>query len=264
VPRRQLHRYESIPNTVLAHVKTHTEFARATIDVVLGHRADGAPYSEINTLESMVFMNRGGEFTAHPLPRAAQLSAGFAAAVADYDNDGNEDVFLSQNLFHTRDDMPRLDGGRGLWLHGDGRGGFSAVPGHVTGVTVYGEQRGAALSDFDADGRVDLVVTQNDGRTRLFANRTERAGIRVRLDGSPANRAAIGSSIRIGYDDGTKGPRRDVQAGSGYWSQNSAVQVLGVAEERTPMRIEVIWPDGYTSSVPVTPGRIDYVIRRGR
>ncbi|NJN36689.1 MAG: DUF4118 domain-containing protein [Nitrospiraceae bacterium] len=44
-------------------------------------------------------------------------------------------------------DMSRLDAGRGLWLRGDGRGGFAAVPGQESGLNVYGEQRGAAAAD---------------------------------------------------------------------------------------------------------------------
>ena len=48
-----------------------------------------------------------------------------------------------------------------------------------------------------------------------------------------------------------KGPAREIHAGSGYWSQDSAVQLFGASE--TPTRIQVRWPGGkvQTSSLPV-------------
>ena len=125
-----------------------------------------------------------------PCPREAQFAPAFAACVGDFDGDGLEDVFLSQNFFATEPKTPRCDAGRGLWLRGDGHGGLQPVPGQESGIKVYGEQRGAALCDYDHDGRVDLVVTQNGNQTRLFHNVGAKPGLRVRLAG-PA-----GQSVR--------------------------------------------------------------------
>ncbi len=261
VPRRQLQDYAStIPNTVTRYVRTHKAFANATLEGIFGPEVKTMPFLEINTLDQMVFLNRGDHFEARPLPREAQLTAGFAAAVGDYDDDGNEDLFLSQNLFSVRPDLPRFDAGRGLWLKGDGRGGFTAVPGQVSGVEVYGEQRGAALADFDGDGRVDLVVAQNAAPTKLYLNRTERAGLRVTLVGPAPNRDGIGSSVRLVYSDGSEGPLREIQAGSGYWSQNGATQILGTTPSKAVERIEVRWFDGTSQSVDVRSGRRSYII----
>ena len=69
--------------------------------------------------------------------------------MGDFDGDGREDLFVSQNFFGTDRETGRLDGGRGLWLRGDGRGGLTAVSGLESGVKVYGEQRGAALAEAD-------------------------------------------------------------------------------------------------------------------
>src|SRR4030095_10280883 len=111
----------------------------------------------------------------------------FAVCAADCDGDGNEDVFLSQNLFCAEPETSRYDAGRGQVLKGDGRGGFRAMPGQASGITVYGEQRGAAAADYDHDGRVDLVVTQNGAETRLFRNALGEPGLGVRLEGAGGN-----------------------------------------------------------------------------
>ena len=66
---------------------------------------------------------------------------------------------------------------------GTARGASEPVPGQESGIKVYGEQRGAALCDYDHDGRMDLVVTQNGDQTRLFHNVGAKPGLRVRLVG---------------------------------------------------------------------------------
>ena len=119
----------------------------------LGEKRGAVGTLEANWLESAVFLNRGDHFEARALPLEAQFAPAFGVCVGDYDGDGREDIFLSQNFFAVRPEDARYDAGRGLWLQGDGKGGFRAVPGQESGVKVYGEQRGAALGDYDADGR---------------------------------------------------------------------------------------------------------------
>jgi hypothetical protein len=205
----------------------------------------------------MVFLNRGTHFEARPLPIEAQFSPAFATCVADFDGDGNEDIFLSQNFFATHPEISRYDAGRGLLLKGDGRGRFSAMSGQESGITVYGEQRGAAVSDYDQDGRSDLVVTQNGAETMLFRNVHAKPGLRVRLRGPPENPDAIGAMIRIGTSEHL-GPAREIHAGSGYWSVDSVVKVMSSAEP--PTRILVRWPGGKAMTNDIPQGATDIVV----
>ena len=229
---------------------THHSLASADVRAVLGEAMAKAGRVQANTLASMLFLNRGDHFEATPLPPEAQFAPAFALCVGDMDGDGHEDVFLSQNFFALRREEPRLDAGRGLWLRGGPAGRLVAVPGQVSGVKVYGEQRGAALADFDGDGRVDLVVSQNGGATRLFHNVGAKPGLRVRLQGPPGNPSAVGASLRL-HSGGKPGAVREIHAGSGYGSQDSAVQVMAGSEPATA--IWVRWPGGKTTTRVVPP-----------
>jgi hypothetical protein len=233
---------------------TFESYGWAGLSDLYGERLKTWRYVEAFTLASTVFFNRGDRFEAQPLPAEAQFAPVFAVAAADFDGDGNEDVFLSQNFYATHPENPRLDAGRGLWLRGDGGGGFSAVPGQTSGVMVYGDQRGAAVSDYDGDGRVDLAVTQNGAETRLYRNLGATPGLRVRLLGPRNNPTAVGAVLRLDYGD-RMGPVREVRAGGGYWSQDSAVSVLGKAAR--PEHLWVRWPGGKTTRAEIPAGALE-------
>lgn len=230
-------------------VKSHQAYAEAGVEDIFGEPLKEAKCLEANWLESTVFLNRGDHFEARPLPLEAQFAPVFGVAVGDLDGDGHEDLFLAQNFFATPDPS-RYDAGRGLWLRGDGAGGFTPVSGQESGVKVYGEQRGCALADYDQDGRVDLVVAQNGAQTKLYHNARAKPGLRVRLKGLEGNPFGVGAAMRLFFGD-KAGPVREIHAGSGYWSQDSSVQVLGTPE--TPTRIWVRWPGGKTVMVDLAP-----------
>ncbi len=109
-------------------------------------------------------------------------------------------------------------------------------------------QRGAALCDYDGDGRVDLVVTQNGAETKLYHNVGGKAGLRIRLKGPAGNPRGVGGQMRLKFGD-RWGPAREIHAGSGYWSQDSAVEVLGTPEP--PTHIQIRWPGGRTTMTDI-------------
>ena len=213
-----------------------------------GEKITNAPFVEARELRSMVFLNRGNKFEAHPLPMEAQFAPAFGVNVADFDGDGHDDIFLAQNFFSTQPETPRNDAGRGLLLLGDGKGGFRAASAAESGIAIYGEQRGSAVADYDGDGRVDLAVTQSDDRTKLLHNRRAKPGLRVKLEGGAGNPQCVGAVIRAVTAAGL-GRAQIVTAGSGYWSQDSATLIVTGTKPITALNIR--WPDGTTEEQPV-------------
>lgn len=252
VPRRKLHDFETLRGAI-THVQSHKQFAGSSITEIFDRPFNRVPYKEINRLEHTIFLNREGRFEAKSLPAEAQFSMGFYAGTADFDNDGREDLFIGQNFFGFSANTPRLDGGIGLILRGNGDGTFEAVPAARSGIKVFGEQRGAALGDFDRDGTTDIVVSQNGETTKVYQSRITRKGLRIRLIGPRTNQSGAGSSLRLVYEDGSRGPRRYVQAAGGYASQNSFIQVLGSEVDKTVTAVEVEWFTGERISYPLDP-----------
>jgi enediyne biosynthesis protein E4 len=257
VPRHDLDFIAGVLPIARARFPTHDAYGHASVEEILGETAARGQILEANSLETTVFLNRGTNFLARPLPLMAQVSAAFGLCVADYDGDGHQDIFLAQNFFATQPETPRQDAGVGLWLKGDGRGEFMPVPPRESGVYIFGEQRGAAVADYDGDGRLDLLVGQNAHATKLFHNTRARPGWRVRLVGPPANPHAIGATLRLS-DGSHSGAACEVQAGSGYWSQNSAVQVMTF--DGQPTELQIRWPGGREARVPINSAARDLTL----
>ena len=257
VPRENLTLLAPAMPFLRATFPTYASFRSVSVTEAFGERLRVAKELHAATLAATLFLNRGDHFEAVPLPDEAQWAPVFGISVADADGDGVDDVFLAQNFFATRKEIPRLDAGRGLWLHNEGHGKLHPMSAAESGVRVWGEQRGCAVGDFDGDGRVDLVVSQNGAATKLFHNRQAKPGLRIRLRGPPGNPDGLGAATRLKYADGF-GPAREIHGGSGYLSCDSVVPVLGMRSE--PTHVNVRWPGGRSVDVPVTAGAREIIV----
>ncbi|MBN9693461.1 MAG: VCBS repeat-containing protein [Verrucomicrobia bacterium] len=238
---------------------TRRSFGQATVAELLGQPGRGVRSWRAATLESVALLNRGDRWLVRPLPAEAQRAPAFGVAVADFDGDGAEDVVLSQNFFGSQPETDRDDAGWGLFLRGDGRGGFTAWTPGDSGILAPGEQRGSAVADFDQDGRPDLVITQNRESTQLYRNAGGRPGLRVRLEGVGGNPTGLGVQVRAVFGAERMGPVREIQAGSGYWSQNSPVVVLAAPEPVTSLWVR--WPGQAGIQIPVEVGAKEVRVR---
>lgn len=241
VPRRDLNALAAAWPELRERYTSHQAFGEASMKDLLAPVSGIARVVEAKTLLSLVLLNRGDHFEAKPLPTEAQLAPAFGLTTGDFDGDGFSDIFVAQNFFAGHSQASRSDAGRGQWFRGNGQGQFTAVHGATSGIKIYGEQRSAAASDYDHDGRLDLAVTQHAGATTLWHNLGAKPGLRVRLSGSGDNPHGIGAWVRPWFS-ATPGPAQEIRAGSGFLSADSPILILGGGDHIRA--VEVRWPSG--------------------
>ena len=102
--------------------------------------------------------------------------------------------------------------------------------------------RGAAYADIDADGDLDIVVVQNGREAKLFRNdqQTGHNWLRVRLEGRPGNREAIGARVELTAGGITQ--RRMLMPTRSYLSQVELPLTFGLGEATAADEIRVRWP----------------------
>ncbi len=216
---------------------------------------DGLPDLVVTDLASQMYAlyrnNGDGTFTyesySSGLGRMTMTHSGWGVRFLDYDNDGWKDLLVSQG--HDLDTIeltfPNLRYREPMLLARNTGHGFedvSAEAGSVFREAWVG--RGIAIGDIDNDGRMDAVVTTNDGPLYVLRNETPATNhwLTLKLVGHTSNRDAIGAEVRIvtmnGFQTGT------VTTASSYLSASDKRLHFGLGEETSIQTIEIHWPSG--------------------
>jgi len=195
--------------------------------------------------------NRDGTFTYVSQTegiRAISLShSGWGFRFLDYDNDGWKDLLLAQG--HDLDtielDHPNLRYREPMVLARNTGHGFvdiSAQAGDVFSESWVG--RGMAVGDIDNDGRLDAVVTTNDGPVHILHNETSTRNhwILLKLVGHKSNRDAIGAEVTLVTSTGSQ--YATVSTASSYLSSSDKRLHFGLGDKTTIQKIEIGWPSG--------------------
>jgi len=216
---------------------------------------DGLPDLVVTALAYQtyaLFRNNGdGSFTyasqSSGLGAMTLLHSGWGIRFVDYDNDGWKDLLIAQG--HVLDtvemNFPQLRYREPMLLARNTGKGFvdvSAVAGNL--FRQPWAARGMAIGDIDNDGRVDAVVTTNDGPAYLLHNESANQNhwILLKLIGHMSNRDAIGTEVKLVTGKGSQ--LATVTTAGSYLSASDKRVHFGLAAETTAASIEIRWPSG--------------------
>ena len=174
----------------------------------------------------------------------------FGAYFFDYDLDGRLDILTANG--HIDPDIQRVQANQAhkqpaqlFWNTGDAVRVYEPVPAASGGdlfKPIVG--RGSAYLDFDGDGDLDVVLTENGGPALLLRNvqKTGHHWVRLRLqgDGKTSNRSAIGAEVTV-EAGGTKSTRT-VTGAKGYLSQSELAITVGLGTTAIVDKVTVRWP----------------------
>ena len=127
-------------------------------------------------------------------------------------------------------------------------GTFQDITKHA-GLTRAGVGRGCAYGDYDNDGDLDLLVS-NNGATQahnkvwLLRNDSTPSSnyLRVKTVGTRSNRDGIGAKVRVTSGDNVQ--QQMIRTGSSYCSQSERVLTFGLGESETVTNLEIQWTSG--------------------
>ena len=226
---------------------------------------DGKPDLVVTDLANQMYAlyrnNGDGTFTYDSYPsgigRMTMTHSGWGIRFLDYDNDGWKDLLITQG--HDLDTIeltfPNLRYREPMLLARNTGKGFvdvSANAGAVFHQAWVG--RGLAIGDIDNDGRLDAVVTTNDGPAYILRNETSTQNhwLTLKLVGHKSNRDAIGAEVKVVTKIGAQ--FATVTTASSYLSSSDKRIHFGLGAETVAETIEIHWPSGTVQTLKAVPG----------
>lgn len=184
---------------------------------------------------------------------AARNGMSWGVVFADFDNDGDLDLFIvSTSGF---DGTPTL-----LYRNDDGQ--FTEI-GEAAQASFHVEAQGLASGDMNNDGLPDLIIPDANGGNKLLLNATFSEGhwVAVRLRGQDVNRMAVGARIEAVVGGRVFG--RTVSGGDSYASQSSAKLHLGLGTATHIDTLRIYWGGGAMQEVLDVAANHTYVFTEG-
>ena len=154
---------------------------------------------------------------------------------ADYDNDGDLDLFVANSSNENN-----------FLYCNDGSGNFVKITSEPI-VTDGGDSDGSSWADYDNDGDLDLFISNAGGDNFLYRNNgNSNNWVNIELIGTTSNTSAIGAKIKIKatINDQPVWQIQEISGQTGSLSQNSLNAEFGLGDATMIDSIRIEWPSG--------------------
>lgn len=191
-------------------------------------------------------------------------SHSFSSAWSDVDNDGDEDLFVTNSF----DGKTRLEN---YFYLNNGDGTFKRNISDVI-ATDTAWSYGCAFGDYDNDGFQDLAVAtcrfnKTDDVDFLYHNNgNSNHWISLKLIGMKSNKAAIGARVYVKAMINGKNVQqmREVSAQNGYCSQNDLRVHVGLNKSTLIEELKIVWPLGLVQTFKNVKADQFFIVTEGK
>jgi PKD repeat protein len=255
-------------------------------DLFIGSGPANSPGPDYNFLNKLSETGTADLERITTSPIGTDLQNGQIYNFIDYDNDGDQDGFLTNytgvndkffqndngvlssvqklittinqgnNLGNTWGDLDN-DGfldvivtsdGKTSYYRSNGSGDFESV---TTPFTLPGSARGAVLADYDNDGDLDLFVSGLPSVRGLFRNDTQNNNkwAEFKLKGTRSNRSGIGAKIKVkaAINGASVWMTREINAQNSFNSHSEFRTHFGLGTATVIDSVIILWPSGQIS-----------------
>jgi enediyne biosynthesis protein E4 len=209
-------------------------------------------FSLYHNQKDLTFVDSPGEIAP-----ATRLLSGWGLKFFDYDNDGDPDLLLANG--HP-DDMveavtARVKYREPLLMFENVGGAYRDVSAR-SGAAFKKDYsaRGLAVGDYDNDGDLDVLVSNNGGAPLLLRNEggNRQTWLGLRLVATRSNPAAQGAVIT--WQAGGVRRSRLKTTGGSYLASHDPREILGAGRAAKIDGVEIRWPSGRVDKLSNLPG----------